>query len=98
MTTGVDGSLLAMAWVIFIARPKEVSTTSAPSSCASLATWKAIEESLRTPVTSSFLPCNNMTSFREIKRQPVLSGSASVTHAKAAVNRDDGAGDVGRVL
>ena len=41
-------------------RPNDVSTTSAPCSWANLATWKAIEESMRTPVTSSFLPSSNM--------------------------------------
>ena len=49
-----------MVEVILIVRPKEVSTTSAPWSCARRATWKAIEESMRTPVTSSFLPSSNM--------------------------------------
>ena len=46
--------------VIFMVRPNEVSTTSAPCSWACLAMWKAMEESMRTPVTSSFLPSSNM--------------------------------------
>ena len=49
-----------MAVVIFMVRPNEVSTTSAPCSWACLAMWKAMEESMRTPVTSSFLPSSNM--------------------------------------
>ncbi len=40
--------------------PNEVSTTSAPCSWARRATWKAMEESMSTPVTSSFLPSSNM--------------------------------------
>ena len=49
-----------MVWVMRIVRPKEVRTTSAPCSWASLATWNAMEESIRTPVTSSFLPSSSM--------------------------------------
>src|SRR5450759_1495315 len=45
---------------------------------------------MRTPVISSFLPCNNM--------RRSFQSSGSVTHAKAAVNREDGASDVCRVL
>src|SRR5665811_2543008 len=57
---------------------------------------------MRTPVISSFLPCNNMRSpsvrVLVLVRWPVLSvARSSVTHAKAAVNRDDCASDVRRV-
>jgi hypothetical protein len=47
-----------MVWVIFMVRPKDVRITVAPSSWAILATWKAIEESMRTPVTRRVLPSN----------------------------------------
>ena len=56
-----------MAWVIFIIRPNDESTTVAPSSCAIRATWKAIEESFRTPVINSCLP-----SSRPMPRSLVL--------------------------
>src|SRR5690349_3270185 len=97
ITGGVCGSRRAMAVVIFVVRPKEVSTTSAPCSWASLATWKAMEESIRTPVMSSFLPSSNMVglSVRAGERGSGCGRSgASVTHAEAAVDGDDGAGDV----
>ncbi len=59
-TTGAGfGSRLAIVVVIFMVRPNEVSTTCAPSSCASLATWNAMEESISTPVTSSRLPSSS---------------------------------------
>ena len=60
ITGGVVGSRLAMVWVILNVRPNDVSTTSAPCSCAIFATWKAIEESIRTPVIRSFLPSSSM--------------------------------------
>ena len=50
------GSRREIVWVIFMVRPNEVRTTSAPSSCATFATWNAMEESMRTPVMRSFLP------------------------------------------
>ena len=60
-TTGAgSGSRLAMVWVIRKVRPKEVSTTCAPCSCASRATWKAMEVSMRTPVMRIFLPSRSM--------------------------------------
>ena len=65
ITSGVVDSRLAMAWVIFIVRPKEVSTTSAPCSWAILATWNAMELSIRTPVTRSFLPSRIPMSSRD---------------------------------
>lgn len=56
-TTGArSGSRRAIAEVIFAARPNEVSTTVAPSSCARRATWNAMEDSVSTPVTRIFLP------------------------------------------
>jgi hypothetical protein len=54
-----------MVWVIFIVRPKEVRTTSAPCSWAILATWNAMELSIRTPVTRSFLPSRIPMSSRD---------------------------------
>ena len=59
-TGAAAGSRRAITWVIFIVRPNDVSTTSAPCSWASRATWNAIEESVSTPVTSSFLPSSSM--------------------------------------
>ena len=56
ITGAVFGNLVAILWVMLIARPKEESTISAPSSWAIFATWKAIEESVSTPVTKILLP------------------------------------------
>ena len=55
-TSGGSGRRLAMRVVIRIPRPKPVSTICAPSSCARLATAKAIEPSVRTPVMSRRRP------------------------------------------
>ncbi len=55
MTGGGSGSRLAIRSTRLI-RPKPVSTTVAPSSWATLATWNAIELSVRTPVTRMRLP------------------------------------------
>ena len=49
--TGSVASRRAARCVRLIARPNDVSTTSAPSSWARRATWNAIEASLSTPVT-----------------------------------------------
>src|SRR5215471_1864766 len=76
-----------------VSRPNPVSTTVAPSCCAMRATWKAIDASVSTPVTRSRLP------FRIPIALPLDAADSrlSVTHAHAAVHRDDGAGDVPRV-
>ena len=62
MTSGSVGSRRAARWVRLIARPNEVSTISAPSSCARRATAKAIDASLSTPVTRMRLSLSSMTS------------------------------------
>src|SRR6266702_1049181 len=93
-TGGGSGSRLAIRCTR-LTRPNPVSTTVAPSCCASRATWKAIDASVSTPVTSIRLP----------SRIPIASlspGSSaltrvSVTHAEAAVHRDNGPGDVPRI-
>ena len=54
---GSVGSRRAARCVRLIARPNEVSTTSAPSSCARCATENAIDASLSTPVTRMRLLC-----------------------------------------
>src|SRR5215813_795248 len=59
-TSGSDGRRLVARWVRLIARPKDVSTTSAPCSWASLAVPNAIEESFRTPVTRIRRPSSSM--------------------------------------
>ena len=46
-------------WVMLIARPTLVSSTSAPDCWATCATAKAIESSVRMPVMSSFLPSSS---------------------------------------
>src|SRR6478735_4744561 len=63
-TTGAStGRRLANACVSFAWRPNDESTTWAPSSWASRAAWNAIEESVRTPVTRSFLPSSRPIGF-----------------------------------
>ena len=57
----IADTVAVMGGVIFIVRPKDVRMTLAPSSCAIRATWKAIEESIRTPVTSRVLPSRSMS-------------------------------------
>ena len=52
---GGEGSRLAMRSTR-LSRPKPVSTTVAPSACATRATWNAIEASVMTPVTRIRLP------------------------------------------
>ena len=52
------GSRLAIRSTSLI-RPNPVTTTSAPCSWATFATWKAIEESVMTPVTRILLPSSN---------------------------------------
>ena len=54
-TGGGSGSRLAIRSTR-LSRPYPVSTTVAPSCCATLATWNAIEESVSTPVTRMRLP------------------------------------------
>jgi hypothetical protein len=54
-TGGGEGSRLAMRSTR-LSRPKPVSTTVAPSACATRATWNAIEASVMTPVTRIRLP------------------------------------------
>ena len=58
--SGSVGRRLAVRCVRLITRPNEVSTTSAPSSCAILATPNAIEASFSTPVTRIRLPSSNI--------------------------------------
>src|SRR5580692_10625722 len=60
-TSGSVGSLRAVRWVRLRARPAPESTISAPSSWASLATAKAREASVRTPVIRSRLPSRSPT-------------------------------------
>src|SRR5688572_31497966 len=55
-TSGCGSSLVADRSVIRRTRPNEVRTTSAPASCACLATSYAIDSRLTTPVIRSFLP------------------------------------------
>src|SRR5690625_2234457 len=88
MTGASWGSRRAVTSVSRNWRPKEVRMTRAPCSWASRATWKAIELSFRTPVTSSVFPA----------RIPMFSLSVSaamlVAHPKPAVHRDHRAGHV----
>src|SRR3954452_12708942 len=86
------GSRRAIAVVIFICRPNEVRTTSAPSSWASRATWKAIEESVRTPVTSSVLPSSRPMA-PPVRRSDLIPGR-SMAHPQTAVDRQHRAADV----
>jgi len=58
-TSGTGSSFFATRCVILTARPTLVSSTSAPASCATFATAKAMESSVRTPVISSFFPSSN---------------------------------------
>src|SRR5689334_10309091 len=83
------GNRSAMRWISFI-RSKPVSTSSAPASCATLAMWNAIDESVMIPVTRMRLPSS----------KPAMSKSFSllVAHAHAAVDRDHRARDVARVF
>src|SRR5580692_11998959 len=60
-TSGSVGSLRAVRWVRLRARPAPESTISAPSSWASLATAKAREASVRTPVIRNRLPSRSPT-------------------------------------
>src|SRR5882724_6693789 len=72
------GNRSAIRWISLI-RSKPVSTSSAPSSCATRAMWKAIDESVMIPVTRMRLPSRN----------PAISVLISlVAHAHAAVDRD----------
>ena len=64
-TSGSVGSRRAARWVRLIARPNDVSTTSAPSSCARRATENAIDASLSTPVTRMRLPASNIGASSE---------------------------------
>src|SRR4051812_323759 len=86
------GSRRAIAVVILICRPNDVRTTSAPSSCASRATWKAIEESVRTPVTSSVLPSSRPMAPPVGPSDPIPG--RSVAHPETAVDRQHGTADV----
>ena len=60
-TSGTGSSLVADRSVIRFARPKPVSTISAPAAWACLATSNAIDSRLMTPVISSFLPSSELT-------------------------------------
>ena len=51
---------MAIICVMFMTRPKLVSTISAPARCASSATAKAMLRRSRTPVMSSFFPSSSM--------------------------------------
>src|SRR5690554_4520982 len=97
-TTGASrGKRREIACVSRNWRPKDVKTTSAPSSWASRATWNAIELSVRTPVTRSFLPSRRPISCVR-PFVGVLVRRRSVAHAEAAVDGDDGSRDVGGVV
>ena len=54
-TGGGEGSRLTIRSTRLI-RPKPVTTTVAPSACATRATWNAIEASVMTPQTRILLP------------------------------------------
>ncbi len=58
--SGGSGRRWAARSVSRMPRPKPVSTTSAPCSCATRAVWNAIEPSVSTPVISSRLPSSSM--------------------------------------
>ena len=88
-----------------IARPKEVSTTVAPSSCASRATWKAIGLVGENTCHQDPLPLQNAHTLaplpclvaHSLPCRPFVAWwpmPCLVTHAQAAVDRDDGSGDV----
>ena len=68
MIGGSLGSRFAMAWVMRIVRPNDVSTISAPCSWAIRATWNAMEVSISTPVTRSRLPSRMPISRRSSRR------------------------------
>src|SRR5690242_209053 len=92
-TTGAGlGSRAAIRLVIDSALPKLDRTISAPSSWAILAAAKAIDASVRTPVTSSRFPSSRPTIVPSALSACWLV--LSVTHAEAAVDRDHGPGDV----
>src|SRR3954471_8974639 len=84
-----------MRVVIDSPRPKPVRTTDAPCSCASLATAKAIDASVRTPVISRRLP----STMPGTVAHPVSnSADPSVAHAESPVDGDHRPGDVGRCV
>src|SRR4051812_5604051 len=81
-----------MRVVIDSPRPKPVRTTDAPCSCASLATAKAIDASVSTPVISRRLP----STIPGTVDHPVSSAEVpSVPHAESAVDRYHRTGHVG---
>ena len=93
MTGGSVGSRLAIRLVMPSARPKFEIRTVAPCSCATFAVAKPIEESMRDAGDEDALAL-------EDAHASCLSGvgGRSVAHAEAAVDRDDGAGDVAGVV
>src|SRR4051794_4348368 len=107
--TGVGcGSRETIRRVIPNARPKFDTRTVAPCSCATRATAKPKELSIVTPATRIRLPSRMPMSdvllrvgaagwFRQARPTRVAGPEpASVAHAEAAVDRDDGPGDVSR--
>src|SRR5699024_5543738 len=90
-------------------RLNPVITTRAPCSWAVLATWNAIEASVMIPVTRIVLPssspdigvrllrCSGRAAVVVVLAGPGLVGP-SVAHAQPAVDRQDGPGNVRRVL
>src|SRR5262245_45608298 len=78
-----------------VSRPKPVRTTVAPCCWATLATWKAIEESVSTPVMRMRLPSSSPIAGPFLLRS--VAHVRLVAHAQAAVHRDDRPRNVGGV-
>src|SRR5207244_5250251 len=78
LTAGSDGRRRAARRVRLIARPNEVSTTSAPCSCASRATENAIDESLRTPVTRMRLPASTASTLQRRVGVPTVGSDLAL--------------------
>ncbi len=80
-TSGV-GRRLAVRSVRRITRPNELSTTSAPCSCATRAVENAIDASLSTPVTRMRLPSSSTVSpFRSSERRVGVAPTGLVARA-----------------
>src|SRR3954463_12240553 len=92
------GSRSAMRWMSFI-RSNPVRTSSAPDSCATLAMWNAIDESVMIPVTRMRLPSRiAVIVLTPVRGRCEARGFGSVAHTHAAVDGDHRTGDVTRVL
>ena len=79
-TSGGSGSRAAERSVMRLARPKPVSTISAPASWAWRATSNAIDSRLMTPVMRSFLP-SSMRHHRGIGTKPLTAYASSCSAA-----------------